>query len=134
MKKRGFTLVEVMIILAIVVLLIVIAVPYLTTSEKANTIAAREALRKLSIAAENYATSHSGVYPASVPELGAFINSAEGYCADASGAPTASGDYSFSCILGSGGYTFAAAPVTAGSGGNVTYTVTTGGVFNPNLQ
>jgi Tfp pilus assembly protein PilE len=130
MENEGFSLVKVIIILAIVILLAVIALPYLTTSDKANALTARESLRKLSIAAENYAAAHSGAYPASVDELSGFIASAGSYCANASGAITVSGEYSYACALGSGGYTFSAAPV-AGSGGKVTCTVTTGGVFNP---
>lgn len=130
MERKGFSLVKVIIILAIVILLAVIALPYLTTSDKANALTARESLRKLSIAAENYAAAHSGAYPVSVDELSGFIASAGNYCANASGAITVSGEYSYACALGSGGYTFSAAPV-AGSGGKVTYTVTTGGVLNP---
>ena len=131
METKGFSLVRLIIFFATIILLAVIAVPYLTNSEKASTAAAREALRKLSIAAENYASSHSGVYPASVDELGEFIALAGTYCASASGAVTVSGEYSYACTLGSGGYAFSASPVTPGSGGNVTYTVTTGGVFSP---
>jgi len=134
MKKNGFSLVEVMIILVIVILLAVIAIPYLTAPGKSSEAAAREALRKLSIAAENYSASHSGAYPASVAELTEFIASAGSYCANSNGAATVSGEYSYACTLGSGGYTFSASPVTAGSSGNVTYSVTTGGVFNPSLQ
>jgi len=134
MKKNGFSLVEVMIILVVVILLAVIAIPYLTASRKSSEITAKEVLRKLSIAAENYAASHSGVYPASVVELTEFIASAGSYCANSNGAATVSGEYSYACTLGLGGYTFSASPVTAGSGGSITYTVTTGGVFNPSLQ
>jgi len=131
MNRKGFTLAEILIILGIIVLLTAIAVPYLTTTEKANAITAKETLRKLSIAAENYATSHRGAYPASVTELTEFIASAGSYCANASGATTISGEYSYACTLGPGGYAFSAAPVTAGVNGSVTYTATTGGVLTP---
>ncbi|MDD5116557.1 MAG: hypothetical protein PHW98_05800 [Candidatus Omnitrophica bacterium] len=131
MKVKGFSLSRMMILFTIFILLAVIAFPYLTTSEKASAAAAKEAIRKLSIAAENYATSHSGAYPASVDELGEFIASAGKYCASATGATTVCGEYSFACTLGSGGYTFSASPVVAGSAGNITYTATTGGLIDP---
>ena len=129
MDRRGLTLAEIIIILVIIVLLAAIAVPYLTTSVKINAKTARETLRKLSIAAENYAASHSGAYPASVAELTDFIASAGTYCANATGATTVAGEYSYACILTAGGYTFTASPVIAGANGAVTYTATTGGVL-----
>jgi len=131
MHGKGFILVETIIVLAIIVLLAVIAVPYLTTSGEKNALAAKETLRKLSIAAENYASSHSGAYPASVTELTGFISSAGSYCADASGATTISGEYSYACNLAASGYTFSASPVIAGVNKKITYTATTGGVFKP---
>jgi Tfp pilus assembly protein PilE len=131
MPRKGFSLVEIIIILTIIVLLAVIAVPYLKTSEKASDQAAKEALRKLSIAAENYATSHSGAYPVSVTELNKFIASAGSYCANASGATTLVGEYSYACILAANGYTFTASTVIAGSGADMTYTATTGAVLTP---
>lgn len=131
MNRRGFTLVEIIIILSIIVLLAIVAVPYLTTAQKANAITAREVLRKLSIAAENYATSHSGAYPISITELTEFNASADNYCANTTGATTVVGEYSYACTLGAGGYTFAASPVIAGANGSVTYTATTGGALTP---
>jgi Tfp pilus assembly protein PilE len=131
MIGKGFALVEIIIILAIIILLAAIAVPYLTTSEENNAAAARESLRKLSIAAENYAGSHSGAYPASVTEFTGFISSAGSYCADASGATTVVGGYSYACNLSAAGYAFSASPVTAGANKKITYTATTGGVLKP---
>ncbi|MDD5505644.1 MAG: hypothetical protein PHR73_02680 [Candidatus Omnitrophica bacterium] len=131
MHGKGFTLVEIIIILAIIVLLAVIAVPYLTTSGENNAMAAKENLRKLSIAAENYASFHSGAYPASVTELTGFLSSAGSYCSDASGATTISGEYSYACNLAASGYTFSASPVIVGGNKGVTYTAATGGVFKP---
>ncbi|MBU0548485.1 MAG: hypothetical protein KJ710_02855 [Candidatus Omnitrophica bacterium] len=131
MFRKGFTLVESIIILTIIVLLTVIVVPYLTTSGKINATTAKEILRKLSVAAENYATSHSGAYPARVAELTDFIASAGSYCANATGATTVMGEYSYACTLSEDGYTFTASPVITGTNGSVTYTATTGGVLTP---
>ena len=131
MYKRGFTLVEIIIILSIIILSAVVAVPYLATSGKAGAMTARDNLHKLSIAAENYASSHSGVYPVSVAELAEYVNLVGSYCVNAAGAPTVVGEYSYACVLSGGGYNFTASPVIAGVNGSVTYTATTGGVLTP---
>jgi competence protein ComGC len=131
MTGKGFALVEIIIILVIIILLVAIAVPYLTTSEESSAVTAKENLRKLSIAAENYASSHGGAYPASVIELTGFISSAGSYCADATGATTVAGGYSYACNLSAAGYVLLASPVTAGANKKITYTATTGGVLKP---
>ncbi len=128
MNKKGLTLVEVMISVAIIVLLAFIAIP--AVGRMTNESAAKATLRSFSVAAEAYAKSHSGAYPATLQELTTSIASAPDFCADLSGAAVKSvKGYNYKCTSAAGGYTFEVVPITFGITGNVTYTVTTGGAL-----
>ena len=136
MNRKGFTLVEIMIVVAIIALLAAIAVPNLLTARKtANEAAAKATVRSLSTAAEVYSTSHSGTYPSAVgaagtPGLYDFITSAPDYCLNVGGGGKLVQGYTYSCTMTAGGYIFEAAPASTASG-TVTYTATTGGVLTP---
>ena len=132
MNRKGFTLVEIMIVVAIIALLAAIAIPNLLSARMtANTAAAKANIRSLSTAAETYSTANNGAYPDTVARLTTFIGSAGSYCADAEGGPSSVQGYKYSCIMTSGGYQFVAAPVTVDTTGTTTYTATTGGVLTP---
>ena len=132
--RRGFTLVEIMIVVAIIALLAAIAIPNLLGARRtANEAAAKANIRTLATELETYASgTGDGAYPADVAALAAVPSAAAlKYCT--AGVPcttagTGCGGYVFSCVVASTGYTLIATPLSAQTGSKV-YQGTSGGQF-----
>ncbi|MCU0652546.1 MAG: prepilin-type N-terminal cleavage/methylation domain-containing protein [Candidatus Omnitrophica bacterium] len=125
MNRRGFTLVEIMIVVAIIALLAAIAIPNLLNARKtANEAAAKANVHSLCTVAETYAASQSsGSYPAALADLGQAGTS---YCLDVAGGNKTVQGYVYKCTSAATGYTFVATP-NGVNNGTKTFTGTTGG-------
>jgi prepilin-type N-terminal cleavage/methylation domain-containing protein len=125
-KSKGFTLVEIMIVVLIVALLAAMAIPnLLRTRLSANDAAAQTTLKAISTALENY-VSINNVYP---PDTTQLIGATPPYVPTDYFTGTHNG-FTFSSTLTDDTYLIIATP-SSSSLGSRSFTISTGGVLTP---
>ena len=132
-EKHGFTLVEIMIVVAIISLLAAIAIPNLLRARhNANEAASIAALRTISTACESFRSAQTPTtYPASLAALGSATPPyIDGSLAAATGAGTAKQGYFYTyALVNANQFTCTASPAVSGTTGTRVFFVDESGVI-----
>ncbi len=125
MKRKGFTLLEILVVVSIVAMLTIIALPDLLKARIiVDDVIAQATLKTIGTSMENYLTDHE-TYPLASDDL---ITPTPSYLNKNFFTGTHFG-YTFSGTFGADEYTIVATPVIIGQTGTTTYAITTGAVL-----
>ena len=124
-RRRGFSLIELLIVIAIILIIITIALPKFSSAQRyAKETSALGAIRTIHTMQVQYYSQY-GKYATSLTELGPPASGAEGPAAanliDSTLASGEKGGYKFTLSANSGGYVINAAPVAFGVSGSRTF-------------
>jgi len=124
-RRRGFSLIELLIVIAIILIIITIALPKFSSAQRyAKETSALGAIRTIHTMQVQYYSQY-GKYATSLTELGPPASGAEGPAAanliDSTLASGEKGGYKFTLSANSGGYIINAAPVAFGVSGSRTF-------------
>lgn len=129
MKKRGFTLVEIMIVVAIIALLAIMAIPNLLRARvNSNDAVAQATLKTIATGIESFASANNGNYPTTWADI---TNSTPPYVNENYETVGSRNGYTISCSgnMTTAGYTCTAEAVTCNTTGTKDFTITTGAVL-----
>ena len=140
-KQKGFSLIELLIVVAIILIIAAIAIPNLLRAKiAANQASAVGSLRTLNTACIAYSTSY-GQFPAALANLGPMASggTASSTSADLIDSVLASGTksgYTFAFTAGNSNqsYTITATPITVGTTGQNMYFTDQSGVIRVNTS
>ena len=124
-SRRGFSLIELLIVISIILIIITIAVPKFQHAQiTARETAAIQGIRAIHTAQVEYQSQY-GRYAASLTELGPPASGAPSMsAADLIGNDVSGGEkqgYKYTVTANQGGYVITAIPVSCGSSGNRTF-------------
>jgi prepilin-type N-terminal cleavage/methylation domain-containing protein len=124
-RRRGFSLIELLIVIAIILIIITIALPKFSSAQRyAKETSALGAIRTIHTAQVQYYSQY-GKYAASLTELGPPTSGADGPAAgnliDSTLAGGEKGGYKFTLSGNAGGYVISAVPVAFGVSGSRTF-------------